>query len=417
MRVIVIGGGAVGLCTAEALVHRGCEVTVLERGRCGAEASAGNAGWITPSLATPVPGPGVIATSLRWLINPSGPLWIRPTLDPALLTWSVRFAIACRQPAYQRGLIALQRAAALAGPAFEALAARGIRFEQHAQPLLFPAFEHAELGQLWGIVDELYRAGSRQALERAGPAELRGLEPALGDGVLGGVIAHGEGRVRPESFTAGVRDSIIARGAAVLENAPVTAITRDGRQWRADGPAEVHRADAVVIASGVGSARLLRPHGIRLPIAAAKGYSRTYARDPSGPRHALYLEGPKVAISVFDDAVRVSGTLELGARGLALSNRRLQAITAAAQRAVPGWRMPPRRRDWAGMRSLSPDGLPYIGAVPGLPGVHLATAHGTLGITLAPLTGELLAGMLRDGASDELLGAFDPARAIRGGQQ
>ena len=417
MRVIVIGGGAVGLCTAEALAHRGCEVTLLERGRCGDAASAGNAGWITPSLATPVPGPGVIATSLRWLINPSGPLWIRPTLDPALLTWVARFAVACRQPAYQRGLGALQRAAALAGPAFEALAGRGVEFERHAQPLLYPAFDQAELGHLWGMVDALYEAGSRQTLERAGPADLRGLEPALGGDLRGGVIAHGEGRVRPESFTAGVRDSLVARGVRVLEHAPVTRLTRAGQQWRADSPVGEHRVDAVVIAGGVASVKLLKPHGIRLPIAAAKGYSRTCARAASGPRHALYLETPKVAISVFDAGIRVSGTLELGARDLDLSSRRLEAITAAAQRALPGWRMSPRRRDWAGMRSLSPDGLPYIGAVPGLPGVHLATAHGTLGITLAPLTGELLAGMLVDGAQDELMSAFDPARVIRGGQQ
>ena len=82
MRVIVIGGGAVGLCAAEALSARDCEVTVVEADRCGAGASAGNAGWITPSLAAPVPGPGVIAASMRWLVNPSGPLWIRPTLSP-----------------------------------------------------------------------------------------------------------------------------------------------------------------------------------------------------------------------------------------------------------------------------------------------------------------------------------------------
>ena len=170
----------------------------------------------------------------------------------------------------------------------------------------------------------------------------------------------------------------------------------------------------MVIAVGFEAAALLAPHGVRLPIAAAKGYSRTYARGAGAPRHALYLEDPKVAISVFDEGVRVSGTLELGARSLALSARRLEAITAAARKALPGWEMPAQPRDWAGMRSLSPDGLPFIGPVPGMDGVHLAAGHGTLGITLAPLTGELLAGMLLDGAGagDELLSAFAPARAV-----
>jgi D-amino-acid dehydrogenase len=204
----------------------------------------------------------------------------------------------------------------------------------------------------------------------------------------------------------------MTRGVEVIEGAPATRLSRNRGGWVVEGPAGSRHADTVVIASGVESARLLAAHGIRLPIAAAKGYSRTYAPHPSGPRQALHLEGPKVAISVFDEGVRVSGTLELGAQSLALSRRRLAAITTAAQQALPGWQMPANPRDWAGMRSLSPDGLPYIGPVRGLPGVHLATAHATLGITLAPLTGELLAAILLDGARDELLSAFDPARAI-----
>ena len=125
MRVIVIGGGAVGLCAAEALSARGCEVTVCERDRCGAGASAGNAGWITPSLAAPVPGPGVIGESLRWLLDPSGPLWIRPSPSAELVGWIARFVAHCRGAAYRRGMIALQRAASRAGLAFDALAARG----------------------------------------------------------------------------------------------------------------------------------------------------------------------------------------------------------------------------------------------------------------------------------------------------
>lgn len=412
MRVCVIGGGAVGLCAAEALAARGCEVTLLERDRCGAGASAGNAGWITPSLATPVPGPGVIATSLRWLVDPSGPLWIRPSLSPALLEWIARFALNCRGPAYARGLSALQLAAGRAGRAFDALADRGVEFERHHEPLLFPAFDRAELDFLIHAIDELHRAGSSQRLEQVSAGELRGLEPALGPDLLGGMIAYGEGRVRPEGLTAGVARALIALGVEVIEGIPVTRLTRDNTEWVAETPTGPRRADVVIIAGGVDSARLLAAHGLRLPIAAAKGYSRTYALDPSGPKQPLYLEEPKVAVSVYEEGVRVSGTLELGARDLSLSARRLQAITAAAQRALPGWQMPPQPRDWAGMRSLSPDGLPYVGPVPGLQGVHLATGHATLGITLAPLTGELLAAMLLDGTRDELVSAFDPARAI-----
>jgi D-amino-acid dehydrogenase len=228
------------------------------------------------------------------------------------------------------------------------------------------------------------------------------------------VIAHGDRRVRPESLCDGVRRALVDGGAEVFERSPVEDLIRDGSTWIVAGESVMRRADAVVLAGGVTSAHLVADLGVRLPIAAAKGYSRTFTSHPSGPRHALYLETPKVAISVFDGAVRVSGTLELGARSLSLSDRRLAATTAAAQQALPGWEMPRQPRDWAGMRSLSPDGLSFIGPVPGWDGIHLATGHATLGITLAPLTGELLAPLLLEGRRSELLGAFDPARALAG---
>jgi D-amino-acid dehydrogenase len=414
VRVIVVGGGAVGLCVAEALAGRGAEVTVFERNRCGAGASAGNAGWITPSLATPVPGPGVIVESLRWLVNPSGPLWIRPTLSPAMLVWIARFLAGCTRPAYRRGLVALQRASALAGPAFDRLAERGVEFELHDEPLLYPAFEQSELEHLWRVSDELRELGITRPPDRLSAGELLELEPALSKAVIGGLIAPGDRRVRPESLCAGVAAALLAQRVEILEQSPILALVRDGSSWVAESRLVTRRADAVVLAGGVASAELLAPLGLRLSIAAAKGYSRTYLADPTGPRRALYLEAPKVAISAYDGAVRVSGTLELGARGLALSRRRLTAITGAAERALPGWRMPAHPYDWAGMRSLSPDGLPFIGPVPGLDGLHLAAGHATLGITLAPLTGELLAPLVLEGRRSELLHAFDPSRAISG---
>ena len=256
-------------------------------------------------------------------------------------------------------------------------------------------------------------AGSGQRLEWLSPVEVRSLEPALDERVIGGLIAYGEKRVRPERLLAGLHHALVSRGAEVLERSPVGALRRDRSQWVAESATTIRRGDAVVIASGVASAPLLARLGMSLPMLAAKGYSRTYQADPSGPRRAVYLAGSTVAISVFDEGVRAAGTLELGAHRLTLSARRLAAISAAAQRALPGWRMPPQPRDWTGLRPLSPDGLPYIGAVPGLAGLHVASAHATLGITLAPATGELLAQLLLDRAPSDVLRPFDPARALR----
>jgi D-amino-acid dehydrogenase len=414
--VVVVGGGAVGLSVAEAVASRDAEVVVVESGRCGGAASAGNAGWITPSLAIPVPGPGVIGESLRWLVKPSGPLWIRPSLSPLMLGWIARFVRSCSRSAYRRGLVALQGVAALAGPSFDRLAHRGVEFELHDEPLLSPAFHQHELAHLLGVAAELADAGAQRPPRRLSADEALALEPALDERLVGALIADGDRRVRPELLTAGLQRALEARGVQIRQGDPVTGLTRERDRWLVHCGGDALAASAVVLAAGVGTVRLVARLGLRLPIVAAKGYSRTYALHPSGPRRAIYLEGPKVAVSAFDGGVRVSGTLELGARGLALSSRRLAAITAGAQRAMPRWRMPAQPHDWAGMRSLSPDGLPLIGALPGHAGLHVATAHATLGITLAPATGELLSRLLLDGHQDPLLAAFDPARFARRGR-
>ena len=309
-------GGAVGLCVAEAVASRGGEVTVFERDRCGAGASAGNAGWITPSLAVPVPGPGVIGESLRWLVNPSGPLWIRPTLSPAMLAWIARFVVSCARPAYQRGLTALQRGRCARRAGVRPSRRAGVEFELHDEPLLYPGLRAVRARAPVAVADELRERpapatrsiGCRRRAARA--------RAALSEGVIGGMIARGDRRVRPETLCDGVHRALVAGGAEVLEQSPVEDLIRDGSTWIVESRPVTRRADAIVLAGGVGVGTAARYLGARLPIAAAKGYSRTYASDPSGPRHALYLEAPKVAISVFDGAVSVSGTLELGARSL-----------------------------------------------------------------------------------------------------
>jgi D-amino-acid dehydrogenase len=414
MEVVVIGGGAVGLSIATALVDRGAGVTVLERERCGSGASAGNAGWVTPSLAIPVPGPGVVGQSMRWLVDRSGPLWIRPAPSATLAHWTALFLRSCSRRAFAHGFDVLQRAGAEVGPAFDRLAERGVRFEQHVEPLLYPAFDRAELEEL-GKVEKLFSGPEAHVqVARCTGDELRVLDPAIGPHALGGLIAHGERRVRPERFVAGLREAFERHGGSVAEGTPVLSLDRRPGGWSARAEGQSFEAGAVVLANGVGARGLLAPLGVRLPVVPAKGYSRTFPSGAGAPTRAIYLEEAKVSVSPYDGAVRISGTLELGARDLSLSPRRLEAISAAARRAFPTWRMPAESRDWAGMRSLSPDGLPYLGAVPGHPGLHVATGHSTLGITLAPLGGEMLADLILEGRAHPLLSELAPGRAIGG---
>jgi D-amino-acid dehydrogenase len=401
--VTVIGGGVVGLAVAEALHRSDADVRVLERGLCGAEASAGNAGWITPGLSTPIPAPGVVPRALRWMLDPGSPLLIRPTLRPSFLRWSWEFCRSTARRRYHAGVAALVPLGRRALPAYDALRDVGVAFEMHADGLLFVAHHEAVLESELASLREQQALGFGGGVERLGAAETRALEPALSDAVVGGILAADERHVRPETVTAGLTEHLRNHAVQIREHVRVDRIERDGGGWAIHARGEVVRSERVVVAAGAQTGAMLAPLGVRLPLEGAKGYSVTDPAPPVRPRRPLYLLESKVGVSPYDGAVRLAGTLELGSRDTAVVERRLRALDVAGARYLDGWYATVGRKEWAGMRPLLPDGLPAIGPVPGHPGLFVATGHAMLGMTLAPVTAEVLAPVvLSDRAAPEL---------------
>lgn len=368
MRVAIVGGGVIGLCCAYSLRRRGADVTVIERGRCGEGASHGNAGWVTPVLAAPLPAPGVLRQGMRWMLDPRSPLYIRPGFDPRFL-W--RFARASRRQACEAATAATTALAAGTPELFREWQSE-LGFELHSDGLLFLALRP-------GILDE-----PRLSIE-----EVRGLEPAVGDEVVEGHFAPEEMHVRPESFVG-------ALARALADGVEEDRAVEDLR--------ELDSYDAVVVAAGVHTKRL-----VPMPLAAAKGYSITAEPIDTMPRHPLYLYEIKVGVSPFEGALRLAGTLELGSEDLSLNRRRIDAIARGARRYLG---VEVTGTEWAGLRPLLPDGQPAIGRVDER--TFVATGHSMLGITLGPATAEALAPLVLTGERPEVLGPFDPLRFGRG---
>jgi D-amino-acid dehydrogenase len=395
--VVVIGGGVVGLCVAEALQHRGAQVTLLERGRCGAGASHGNAGWITPSHALPLPAPGVVLQALRWLPDPAGPLRLRPSA--AMVPWAWRFWRHSRPASFAHGAQALQGLVAGAVDDVRALHARIAPFELRTAPLMYVLGSEQERHHVEAEVDVLRAAGHGGRIEVLDAAAARRHEPALGTtgASAGAVLMHGEAQVRPETLCAALHTTLLARGVDVREDEEVRALRRVRDGWEVDTASATVAASAVVVAAGADAAAVTRLAGLRLALQPAKGYSVTFARTPDAPRSAIYLHAAKVAISPYEAGVRVSGMLELGARRPEPSPARIERFVQRAAAALPGWRPQDPAEPWAGARPLLPDGLPALGPVPERPGLFLAAGHGTLGVTLGPTTGRVLAGAVLAG--------------------
>lgn len=413
VKVIVVGGGVIGLATAWSLARRGADVVVVERDRCGAGASAGNAGWITPGLSAPMPAPGVMRQAARWMLRGDSPLLVRPRAELSFLRWSLRFARSCRPEASRAGTAAILALACHAPAHFDLLEAEGVDFEMHEDGLLYLVRDERALDAWVDGYARLERLGFDGRVAAYDRRTLAALEPALASGAaVAGLVAGRERHVRPETLVAGLVADLRSRGVLVEEGVTVRGLHPSAGGWRVETTEGAVEGDRAVVAAGVWSRALLLGAGVDIPLEAAKGYSVT-ATGPDPPlRRPLYLTEAKIGASPFAGGeVRAAGTLELSGIDLAMNHRRLDAVAAGARAFLPGWRLDQPRREWAGLRPLAADGVPIVGEA--RDGLFVATGHAMLGVTLAPSTGEALAPAILGEQPPTALAALSPLRFAR----
>jgi D-amino-acid dehydrogenase len=407
MRVVVIGGGAIGLCCAYSLLRDGAEVVVLERDRVGMGASRGNTGWLCPVLSAPLPAPGVMGTALRGMLRPSrSPVLIRPLVGPSFLRWSWGFWRACTPERYRRGLGDTLALGADCFDRYDALRAAGVAVEVHAAGMLVAATGDAGLAEYATMLDEARAGGYAHPIGRLGGDRARELEPALGEAVVGALRVPAERYVRPESLTDGLAAWLRAGGAEVRERVDVSSLVPTAGRWRVRADGEELEAEAVVVAAGVWSGRLLEGLGVKLPMEAAKGYSITARGTGTLPRHALYLAEGKVGTSTFGDVLRIAGIFDLTGMDTSLRRKRIEEMVRASLPYLRDWRPTDVELEWSGLRPYPSDGLPIVGSVGAHQGLAIATGHGRMGITLAPATGDAVARLLLEGVVEPTIRPF-----------
>lgn len=409
-RAVVVGAGVIGLACAYSLRKRDYEVTIVDATRPGAGASEGNAGWITPSLSMPVPAPGMVGQSLRWMLRSDSPLYIKPTLDPRRIRWLFGLLRNCNETSYSHGLEATARLNERTFELFDALQADGVEFEMGTAGLLFCFLDPGKRDRMLDGLASVKSLGYSPLPMSA--SEMQDLEPQLGDQIEEGILVEQERQVRPESLVAGYVKRLLEEGAEVVVGSPIDGFDRSGGSIVGvrNGEDSIE-ADEIVIAAGVHTGRLARLLGVRLPIDAGKGYSLHYEPAPIEVNHALYLYEARVAVTSFDGAIRLAGTMEFSGINTRLQPKRVDGIIRSADRYLRGWPADAKGRAWAGMRAMVPDGLPVIGRIAG--NVTVASGHSMLGVTLAPVTGELVAASIAEARTPGVLRPFDPLRFTR----
>ena len=410
MQTVVIGGGVIGLTTAYHLAREGETVTLVDARATGLGASDVNAGWIVPAEAAPVPGPGMVLKSLKWMLRPDSPLYIRPSLDPAFVKFMVGMWRRSNYADQRLGFEGHLRLAHGTIEVFDEYRADGMDFEMHDQGLLMAFTDKENLDHHLDNLD-LVRQFDLDPQVLRGDA-VRDHEPKLADAVYGGIYFPLERHLDPGALVRALHKRITELGVQIEENAPVDRVEKRG-----DRVVAVHSgsrrfpADRVVLAAGAWTGTVSKLFGTPLPVRPGKGYSVDVA--PYGLRGAVNLSDAKVAVTPLDDRLRLAGTMEFGGLDEDLNQVRVGAILRAPQRYFRDWEPPtdpPAAK--AGCRPMTPDGKPIIGRLADLTNAYVSTGHGMLGVTLAPGTAAALTDLvLRDRLSPNL-NTFSPARFL-----
>ena len=410
--VLILGGGAIGLATALALLESGRGVRILEAATVGGATSHGNCGTITPSHAPPLAAPGVPLRALRWMFTPDAPLYLKPRVDPALWHWLARFTARCNPRdwlASARGRAALlddSRARLV-----EWIGRYGLdcEFGETGLDYVFRDprnFEHyvAECAPLnaMGIRTEVIDG-----------ADYLRQEPSLHDGIVGAVRFPDDAHLRPDRYVAELARAVRERGGLVEEQCEVFAVDGDGPRMRVATAKGDREAGDVLLAAGAWSpllARSLRLPWLRKAMQPGKGYSITWSRPSLVPRRPLTLHERKVCVTVWEDGFRLGSTMEFSGHDTTLNRRRLEALERGAREYLREPVGAVKREEWYGWRPLTWDDLPIIGRAPGHEHLWLATGHGMLGVSMSSATGRLVSELMTGAAPHIDPAPYAPSR-------
>ncbi|MDF3081668.1 D-amino acid dehydrogenase [Burkholderia sola] len=398
MRVVILGSGVVGVASAYYLARAGHEVTVIDREVGPAlETSFANAGQISPGYAAPWAAPGVPLKAVKWMFEKHAPLAIRLDGTRFQLQWMVQMLRNCTAERYAVNKGRMVRLAEYSRDCLQALRAdTGIEYEGRTGGTL-QLFRTQQ--QLDGAAKDI--AVLREAnvpFELLSPAELKHAEPALAavsHKLTGGLRLPGDETGDCQLFTTRLAALAESLGVKFRYNTPIDALTiAGGKIAGVQCGSETVRADAYVVALGSYSTRFIS-NLMKIPVYPLKGYSITapIVNESAAPVSTVLDETYKIAITRFDQRIRVGGMAEIVGFDKTLRAARRETLEMCVNDLFPGGGDTSKATFWTGLRPMTPDGTPIVGRTP-VSNLFLNTGHGTLGWTMSCGSGQLLADLI-----------------------
>jgi D-amino-acid dehydrogenase len=382
------------------------DVTVIDRASPhGDSCSLGNSGMVVPSHFIPLAAPGIISQGLRWMRDPESPFYVQPRLDWDLLTWGMRFYLATHSHQVEAGSQLLRDMNLASREMYVQWQEKGIDCQLIKRGLLMLCSTQHILDEEGAIAAKSRALGIPASV--LSPQETASLDPNVTYSIAGSVYYPKDCHLDPMRLMASLRSRIESLGGKIVNGQHVTGwLQHQGRITAVRTVENEHQADEFVLSGGIWSDSLVRELKLKLPMQPGKGYSLTVPDPVELPAVCSILVEARVAVTPMGNTLRFGGTMQLGELNQAIDPRRVSGIIKSIPRYMP--RFKPQHfegiQPWVGLRPVSPDGLPFIGRTKVYPNLTIATGHAMMGISLGPITGQIVG---------ELLGGEKPSIDLR----
>ena len=399
MKVLVLGAGVIGTCTAWYLTQQGHEVTVADRRDApGMETSFANGGQISAGHAEPWANPDAPKKIAQWILRDDAPLLFRPRMDPAQWSWGIRFLLECTPASTRENIGEIVKLAVYSRETLQELRAQtGIHYDELQLGILHYYTRQGELDRAIAAARVMREHGLD--LEVKTVDEAVKIEPALAaarDKLVGATFSPSDESGDAHVFTQRLAKMAEEKGAKFIFGRRIEALVTEGnRIHHVKTSGEPLRAHAYVVALGSYSPLLTRAIGLSLPVYPAKGYSASIpvVDESKAPRVSLTDDEAKIVISRLGNRIRVAGTAELSGYSTELDRVRCRALTKRMAEIFPGAGDYDTAAFWTGLRPSTPSNVPLVGRT-GFENLYLNTGHGTLGWTMAAGSGKALADIM-----------------------
>ncbi len=413
VKVIVVGSGIIGLCSAYYLQKSGHEVIVIDKSDGTNGCSFGNAGYISPSHFIPLASPGIVAQGIKYMTSVSSPFYIKPRLNVDLMQWCFKFYMNANEKKVNKSIPPLntllhysrEKTIEIAqdlNNCFD-LQLKGCYMMYRLSKTMDHEMELAEQARSLGIETISYNQN-----------EIQALEPGLGAIALGAILYPIDAHLNPNKWVEAMKDHLLEKGAQFIWNAALEGVQKRKNKIQTIGLSNNEKlpCDHLVVATGAWLPPVLSKMGIKLLLQAGKGYSTTYDNLDKNLSKPAILVDDRVAMTPWGSSLRIGGTMELSGINHQIRMPRVEAIVNAVNKNFTELHlpMPAMNKIWCGLRPVSPDGLPYISNSRDLENITVAGGHAMLGISLAAGTGKIVDDLVNKRNTEINISAFDISR-------